>query len=225
MTAGRYPKYFNEDFFKEQSKIMLYFLGGSFSIYGCGIIPSKTAGYFFTNRWQSSNKTWIEKLKFFLESEHKITTNLFKRICKRDHFETYTLAIGSQKMYHHLKKHHLNRHRKDRPFPENINPYIINHFIRGFADVHFSVCNYLHKEDKYEYKYKIITIHNNKEFNSGLERVLVEHADVKPKKVVTDVLLYSNEDVKKIHDFIYRDWNFIKKHNLYLQGKKEKFET
>src|SRR3989344_5048366 len=222
MTAGRHPNYFNESFFDKQSKIMLYFLGGSFSIYRCKMIPKKTEGYSFINQWQSSNKNWIEKLKLFLESEHKITTDLSRRIGKKDLFKTHTLNITSQRMHYALKEYHLNKHKTEILFPENINPYLINHFIRGFADVHFSACNvYLYER----YKNKGITIHYNEEFNSGLEKVLVEHAGIKPKKVVTDTLRYCDEDVKKFHDFIYKDIDFIERSGLYLLGKKEKFEA
>ena len=164
MIARRNSKYFNEGFFNKQSKIMLYFLGGSFSVYRCDTITRKTEGYSFINKWQSSNKNWIEKLKFFLESEHKITTNLSRRIGKGNPFKTYTLSISNQEMYHNLREYHLNEHKINIPFPDNINPHIINHLIRGFADVHFSaqdVCLYE------RYKNKGMVIHYNKEFNSG----------------------------------------------------------
>ena len=114
MTAGRHPNYFNESFFDKQSKIMLYFLGGSFSIYRCKMIPKKTEGYSFINQWQSSNKNWIEKLKLFLESEHKITTDLSRRIGKKDLFKTHTLNITSQRMHYALKEYHLNKHKTER---------------------------------------------------------------------------------------------------------------
>lgn len=234
MGKGRPNKRINEDFFKEESKEMLYLLGISFSKYHC----QKRYNKYPICVWQSSNREIIEKVKRLLRSEHKIQGPIkYKNIRKEGKsFSVYMLRIQNQKLKNDLIRYGLGKPKKERIFPDIKNKDHIDDFIRGFLDAQTKGAVYKRMQIfyrskkrerifKYRYIYKKLSIHFNEAFNSDLEKILLKKADITPVVHKGSNLVYQGENIQNLYDFIYGDRRYIEKHDLYLPNKKQRFEA
>jgi len=189
----------NEHFFDRESKIMMYILGISFSRY----IPS-----FANNRnsWSSTSVELLTKVKRALET----TASIGKPGKRRSRL----LQVTSQHLQDKLEGYGLGVIRSERKFPHSIRNRYLDHFLRGFFDGNVSVTT----------DSSIAISYPSLEFIQGVYIELVANAGIRAEREFYKPLIHLRDpDVDAVYYFLYRDWNFIQKHELYLPFKKSKF--
>ncbi|MBS3096197.1 hypothetical protein J4480_02045 [Candidatus Woesearchaeota archaeon] len=196
-------KHVNEHFFDKESKIMMYIFGISLAIYS----PERNGP---RNTWTSSNEGLLTIVRDHLKSNVEIG--------RPSELNSRNLQFRNQYLHDKLIERGCVYDKSERKFPEGIKKWYSDHLMRGFFDAHVT-CSYVMG------KYPLLQIYSNPVFLQGLHNQLVADAGVSDsKKIDKSPLVYGREDVEKIHDFIYSDWSFIKRHNLYLPSKKERLE-
>jgi len=219
------PKYVNEKFFDEESKAMWYILGISIAQYSQGKLGNSRI-----NKWQSTSKPLIEIVKSSLDSEHAVSSVKNKHIRGKEDFFTNWLVIYNKKIYDALSGRGLDVPKTERIFPEDIEEPYLDHFVRGFFDAKVSCVNTISnvesKGGPREYHSQVLDISFNIPFLKDLYDILVEHAHVGGGKDVSESPLYlRGQNPRLVHDFLYRDWEFIQESGLYLPSKKARFEV
>lgn len=196
-------KHVNEHFFDKESKVMTYLWGMSLAIYS----PERNGP---RNTWTSSNENLLSIVKETLKSNAEIG--------RPSDLNSRNLQFRNQYLHDKLIERGCVYDKSERKFPDGVKGRYPDHLDRGFFDAHVT-CVYTMG------KYPLLQIYFNTAFLQGLHNQLVADAGVSDtKKVDKSPLVYYGEDVQKIHNFIYRDWEFIKRHGLYLPSKKERFE-
>ena len=208
---------------EEELKIIWYLVGVSISKYRK---PRDT--YAYTNQWKSSSRKLVKIVKSNLKATEKIKTEESKG------YRYYRLSVESEELSDSLSKFGLDNKITERTFPEVPVKYL-DHLVRGFWDGNVSCVNtqsepsYIRKKGKtsnYRYNRKIVQICFNKAFRKTLYDKLVKYAGVKSGKKITDgVLSFCAEDLIAVYRFIYRDWDFIKKHGIWVPEKKRLFDV
>jgi len=199
----------NENYFNEESKSMYYILGTFYASY---IPTTLKTGIIF----QSSHKDLVQIVKEELESEHKIISYSDS---ERDRGSYFLRIYGVPKLKAKLEETGLDSDKEKREFPKKIDEEYISHFVRGFLDAKRRTVEVTPTGATR------IKINFNKRFLTDLHKILIKYVGVeqKPKFLSKGILVYNHKDSLKIHDFIYRDWSYIKKHGLYIPSKKESF--
>lgn len=193
-------KQVNEHFFDVESKEMWYVLGISFAKYN----PERGGN---RNTWTSSDEDLLEIVKTSLQSEAKKG-----RPTKKG---SRNFQFRNQYLHDKLIERGCIYNKSERTFPENCEEQYLDHFVRGFFDGNVSVST-----DNYtSISYPSVS------FLQKLYPMLVSHASVRAGRQVTkSPLQLRGQDVIAVHNFIYRDWDFIQEHGLYLLSKKERFK-
>lgn len=129
---------------------------------------------------------------------------------------SYTLQVGR---VHRLRRELLfmgiTEPKDQREFP-NISAGYIDHFVRGFMDGIPSCCT----------KNGINISFQSKEFVTSLHDVLVDYANIIPKRQMSNShFKLIGKDVEKLKDFLYADWETIEGMSIYLPEKKAAFDT
>ena len=193
----------DKHFFDEESKEMWYVLGVSYGTY----FPERKRP---VNTWSSSHLDLIEIIKRELKSGH---TTIEEEI-------TYKLRFRNEHVQSKLFERGAIPGKKNRKFPEDIGEQYLDHFVRGFFDGNVS-CS---KTSIYN-KNVLAISYPSVQFLQQLYSHLVSHASVRSgKEVEKSPLNLTHLDAIAVHDFIYRDWDFIQERGLYLPLKKERFE-
>lgn len=193
----------NEHFFDIESKIMMYLFGISLAIYS----PERNGP---RNTWTSSNEDLLTIVRHHLKSNVEIG--------RPSDLNSRNLQFRNQYLHDKLIERGCVYDKSERKFPEGVKKWYSDHLFRGFLDAHVT-CSYVME------RYPILQIYYNTLLLQGLHNQLVADAGFSnSKKIDKSPLVYYGKDVEKIHDFIYRDWKFIKRHGLYLPSKKERFE-
>lgn len=192
-------KAINKHFFDEESKEMWYVLGVSFSRY----YPQRDKPY---NTWSSQYLGLIQIVKRELKSDHKIiTSNSFILRMRNEHLQSKLFERG------------CIPGKENRKFPEDVEDQYLDHFIRGFFDAQTTA-----HEDPL-----LIQIYFNNDFLRKLHEHFVRVGSVRNREILDRPALNygSASDIAGVHDFLYRDWEFIQRSGLYLPSKKERFEA
>lgn len=224
-------KYVNERFFDsegktpEQLKAMWYVLGISFAQYSSQL-RQQVKGTQHLNRWQSSSKDLVGIVKSCLESEHAISTVANRHIRGEEDFTTYYLKMISEVLYESLHSRGLGVPKEEREFP-HVEEQYLDHFLRGFFDARVrSRLVDANNDSPYESIYPSIEIYFNVTFLKGLYATLVGHAHVKGgREVEKSPLVLGGTNVQALFTFMYRDWEFITEHGLYLPSRKEVYDA
>ncbi len=199
----------NERYFEEESKAMYYVLGAFYNCYR----PSTKYGNYFI--FQSQYKDLVRIINKELESKYSITCTDSKH--GRNSHMIYARSLQLKNDLVHLG---LNAPREERKFPEKIKEENISHFVRGFIDA--TATAFQPKSNGYT----TLEIHFNNLFLSELNDVLKKYAGVnREKKTDSNTIYYGHKNAIRIHDFIYKDWQYIQESGLCLPWKKELFGT
>lgn len=205
-------KKINQHYFDKESKAVYYVLG---AWYGCGtrkkIKNCKDDGTVFEYngiRFGSKTRKLVEIVQRELQSQHKITPDPNKIHSYR--FE----VIGVPTLCGILEELGALKSKRERDFPK-IEEQYISHFVRGFFDARASIYR-RNKKTRIEIMF-------NPSFISGLKKVLEKYAHVKGGGLKKGHVGYSQSNAVKIHDFLYKDWAYIQRHNIYLPFKKRCF--
>lgn len=194
----------DQHFFDYKSKAMMYVLG---TFYVCYRSLSNIRFEF-----RSTHKNLVEIVKDQLKSKHALISDPRGK-------SSHWLDISNVPYLNsELEEMGLNVPKSERRFPEDIPDEFMDHFIRGFIDGKANVAII-------QRKYTKVGIDFNHQFLIGFHNVLVKYAGVERSKPSGDSIYYSHKDSLRIHDLIYQDWGYIKKHGLYLPSNKEVFRT
>jgi len=202
--ARLHSKPINEHYFdlegrtEDELKRRYYVLGAFYANYA-------PAGYNGI-RFSSSSGDLVQIVSDELESQHRIGFN---------EPSSYWIEIhGVPYLRSKLEELGLADDKSKRKFPGYIPDPYLDHFIRGFFDAQM-----IPRTNRYT---NLVILFNN-HFLVRLHHVLSRRANVKRDKPPGNVLFYAHKDSLRIYQFIYRDWQFIKKYGLYLQSKKNSF--
>ena len=187
----------NEYFLDKASEKRDYLLGLFYSCY----IPHGEKGILF----RSNHKDLVKIVKKESKSGHCIVSRPSKSSCR---IEADSVPYLRSK----LKEFGLEIPKSERKFPD---VEYMSHFMRAIVDAKAS----LTESDKRCVKMQIF-FWRNKEFLEKVQEKLKEYAGTKRGHMGKNHLSYGGRDCNKIRDFIYKDWNFIKKSGLYLKQKK-----
>ena len=191
----------DEHFFEQESKEMWYVIGASYCRYSASRTDNR-------NSWRSVNYDLLGIIQTCVDPNQAIGTP--------DKFGSRLLQIKSQHMQDRLKKKGLGVPRSERGFPADIKNRYLDYFVRGFFDAQVSV-----SADE-----RTCVSYPSANFLRGLYKKLVTHAHVRTGRDITStVLCLSQQETAAVHDFIYRDWEYIQEHGLYLPSKKERFKV
>jgi len=209
LKKGRLFKYVNESYFDDPKDVSdlkreYYTLGLLFSCY----TPTTNPGGII---FRSDREGLVEFIKDELESEHAIGS-------EREGGASHQIEIRNNHLRSALEKKGLVKDKSKRRFPK-IEEVYLDHFIRGFFDSQANVGIIKSKRNQTRIWF------NSPSFLSGLHSKLREHAKVKLGKLSGNFLRYGHADSIRIHDFIYRDWDFMKYEGSYLKSREEKFNT
>src|SRR3989344_1960318 len=207
---NKMTKSVNEHFFDKKSKEMYYVLG---LVYGSYAPPFHYQDFVL---FRESNEHLINIIRHQLQSDHNIIPDNRGK-------SSYFFAFRSPYMRSRLEEIGLTQDKTKRSFPEGIKDEYLDHFIRGFFD---EQC-YIKKQ---EYNPSLIKIGFSfyKSFLEKLKEVLNNCLGLKGSEINDGVgrqsrLSYGHYSSLKLYEFIYRDFEYIQKHNLYLPKKKNLF--
>lgn len=193
----------NERFFDKESKEMWYALGVSFSKYSASRTDDR-------NSWSVNSYRLLEIVQSCLEAEQKIGTP--------DKNGNALFQVRNKHLQDNLRERGLGVPKSEREFPKDCGEQYLDHFVRGFFDSNVTVSTKSTGSLYTRVSYPSV------QFLQELYIGLAKHAGVKPgRKINISVFDLNGTDVIAVHNFIYRDWDFIKEHGLYLPAKKEKF--
>lgn len=153
----------------------------------------------------ANNKDLLEIVKRLLQSEHNIYGD------NRARHNSFYLTFSSELVYDYLENRGIGP-KKRRKFPE-LDDEFASHFIRGFYDSESGI-----RQDM------SLNFGFPRRFLLGLQRYLHENAETTKKQVKNNHLGYADEDIERIYDFIYQDWEYVKRKGLYLPEKKSELE-
>ncbi|MEK6932937.1 MAG: helix-turn-helix domain-containing protein [Nanoarchaeota archaeon] len=205
-------KLVNEYFFDNKSREMYYILGTSYSAYAPPLHHKDTILF------RNSDEKLVKIIRNELQSDHEIIPD---NRGKSSYFFNFT----SSQMRSKLNNIGLKQDKAERQFPDDIPEEYVSHFIRGFFDAGVYIIpnwnNELTTSCRLSF-YKLFLEGLGNKLNSFLELKNKEF-NIYKNTGKTFFILYGHKDSLKIHDFIYRDFEYVKEHNLYLASKKDLF--
>ena len=192
----------DEYFLDQSSKRRDYLLGLFYSCY----IPHGERGILFRSNYEEL----VEIIKKESKSMHSIVIHPSK--------SSYWLEANSASyLRSRLREFGLKDKKSERKFPEDIE--YMSHFIRAIIDAKAS----LTESDGRCVKIEIYFWRNN-DFLQKVQEQLRMYAITKRGYLCDNHLTYGGRDCNRIRDFIYRDWNLIKRSGLYLKQKRRILE-
>jgi hypothetical protein len=204
-------KYIDEHFLDEESEKMYYLWGSFFVCY----TPYKENGVMFKSRY----KDLVEIIKRESKSEHIVMEDNRNIVMEdnRNKSSYWIVAQGVPILRSRLAKLGLDLPKEKREFPKRINEKKLSHFVRGFFDAKASI----------NVRKELTTtgIRFNHLFLLDLHQTFIKYAKAEGGGSKENYVSYGHNDSIKIHNFIYQDWDFIKKSGLYLPFKKQLFNT
>jgi len=207
---NKMTKSVNEHFFDKKSKEMYYVLG---LVYGSYAPPFHYQDFVL---FRESNEHLINIIRHQLQSDHNIIPDNRGK-------SSYFFAFRSPYMRSRLEEIGLTQDKSKRSFPEDIKDEYLDHFIRGFSDEQGHI-------EKQPYNPSLIRIgfYFYKSFLEKLKEVLNNCLGLKGSEINDgggrqSSLSYGYYSSLRLYEFIYRDFEYIQKHNLYLPRKKDLF--
>lgn len=199
-------KYLNQLYFDdENSKRMHYVLGAFYA----NLSYDSAYGIIF----RSNKRNLVELVQDELESNHSLIRD------KRSNHHSYWIEIeNAEYMRYRLQELGIVEDKSKRKFPSNMGKTYLSHFVRGFFDAKARV----HGKNG---KLPSIEITFNKEFLLGLNGILAKYPGVEQVAPTQDFITYKGGDVSKIYDFIYGDWEYVRKSGSYVPLQKHRFDT
>jgi len=158
--------------------------------------------------FRSKHKKLVELVRDEIFPGHSITSD--NRKGKSSHWIN---AYSTPRLYSKLEELGLTVPKKEREFPENISENQLYNVVRGFFDA----------EAAKNVRKNYIRIGFCNRFLSGLNKVLIKHAGINGGTLKDNELIYKKDDAIKIYNFIYQNFDFIKRNGSYLREKKEAF--
>jgi len=208
ITNSKKRKYVNENFFNNQSMENSYILG----LFYASLNPHYKYEDVFV--FSSKYKKLTETVKEKLESKSKIINPRGRN--------SYIIEINNKNIHEKLDEFGLWKNKNYREFL-NINEDCLSDFIRGFFDSQGYI-----KRNNNGNNYIIFDF--NKKFLGKLNKILSERAGAKLRNIrksksnsLHGTITYKHEDCMKIYNYIYKDFDYIKKNNLYLKEKRDLF--
>ena len=232
ITSGRSThadEYFFDQNFKsdKELRIMWYVLGVSYATYS----QYTYKGLYYINQWQSSHKEPIEKVKSFLKSRNKISKQSYKNIREDGKsFYVYSLKIANRHLFGVLARFGLGVSKKHRKFPKHLNEIFFGDFARGILDAKGKFRSYVRpfrsEYGESTYVSHILNLFYNKDFLDHFYRYLVKYAGISNRKrIKKPPLQIFMGDAILVHDFIYRDFEFLQETGAYINVKKVSLEN
>ncbi|MFH1506379.1 MAG: hypothetical protein ABIE94_05335 [archaeon] len=206
-----------EDFFDGNSGDVWYLAGFSWSAYSSE--RERNNGGDYRNCWNSTKSGLITKVRKKLETDaaiqHPPGSEQFRLQIRNDHLQESLVRKGCL----------LDR--TERTFPEGLDKRRARHFIRGFLEDRLIFFDKLSETG--QYYINDLRVRFNPDFLEELYDALIEYTGVNRGKGVkygpTPQLWFGHEDSIRIHDFLYTiDWDYTKKHDLWLPSVKRRFE-
>ena len=201
---GRHPNYVNEQYFDSQSRAMYYVLGAFYA----KASPRPENGITF----QCSSRDLVQIVKEQLDSKHKIISD------PRGKPSHWLRMRSVPYMRSRLDELGFLKHKSERRVPKNIPKKYVSHFARGFIDAKAQVRVTEDGRTNVRISFYEIPL-------KDIHELLVEYAGIKHPAPKGNKILYGHKNSIRMHDFIYRDWEYIKEYGIYLPSKKEAFRT
>lgn len=162
-------------------------------------------GYYFA--FYSNNYEILEKIKFFLSSNHKIGKRKISANCPN---QRCIIQIGSKKIYYDLLALGMTRNKsKTLQFPYIPVPYLRD-FVRGYFDGDGNILfkKYFRKNrGKYKHYFATKFISGSYDFLESLRGKLIKHAGVSQGSFFEGtrsfVLSFAMKDSKRLCAFMY----------------------
>lgn len=198
---------------------MAYVLG-FFAADGYVTKPKEGGGFWCLD---IQDKEHIEKIKFVIGAEHKISTR------KRIDGTSYRLQIGSVEMCRDLRKLGFSERKTKRMTVPNVPKKYFNDFVRGYFDGDGNIwMGEIHKDRKRKNRYVVLKLYFTScslDFLKGLHTRLCSFGFTggciyTSKKKQFSRLQYSTVNALKLYDFMYNDQCV----SLFLDRKKKVFE-
>ncbi|MFH1053956.1 MAG: hypothetical protein V1740_06075 [Candidatus Woesearchaeota archaeon] len=204
---GRRPKNVNFRYFDYPTKKSWYVLGLFAACYsGCG----QKGIYFSTHHSGIADLVHTE-----LEFEHELLT------IERPGSLTYRIQVSNAlELRSRLENIGLNSDKHKRRFPDGLRMPYLSHFVRGFYDGK-AILTTTHQRTS-------VSFYFNHDFMLRLHNVFMDYAGVQrlpSEKEDWTNIWYNPEDALRIYDFIYKEWDFIENHGIYLPSKRKAFIT
>lgn len=221
--GGSNRRKFNADFFKRWSNKMAYVLG---FLYADGNITnavksSRTQYIKFSN----NDKEILRKIKLALESEHAIRSrpphlSLHKNGKFYQSSESFSLRIGSKKMFNDLLKFGLTPSKSKTMRLPHIPSKYLPHFVRGYFDGDGTI--YIGPKEKI-IKANVSFSSGGEKFLKSLSNSLTKNLGVKKRKTYKgkrdfQIRYYTKESID-MFKFMYNNSN-----GLFLQRKFDIFK-
>ncbi|MBI4439454.1 AraC family transcriptional regulator [Candidatus Woesearchaeota archaeon] len=194
-------KYINEFFFDRDSPEKWYILGAALSCYS-----SSDGAICF----RSQHRDLVRIVMDALESGHTLSED------PREKSSYWFGAMGCDHLIYRLSDYGLDKPKNKRGFPDVPEQYI-DDFVRGVIDARANI----HVSNGRT----TIYLRGNKTFLLGLNNSLRRYAGVERDRPVDGRLTYLHSDAKKIYEFIYRNFDRIKRDGIYLPSKKKLYAT
>lgn len=199
-----HPYYVNEHYFDNPSRAMYYVLGLSYP----KLKPAQENGITF----RCSSKNLVQIVEEQLESDHAIMSD------PRGKNSHWIEMQSVPYMRNKLDELGFLKHKSKRRVPKDMPKKYARPFVRGFVDAKAKV--YVIDGERTN-----VEIHHYNTPLRDIHRLLVEYAGVKHPTPKGSSVIYNHNDSIRIHNFIYQDWKYTKKHGLYLPSKKKAFRT
>jgi len=180
-------------------KVLWYFLGMSYTRYSSSAVDDR-------NTWYSTHRDVVRQIKRLLHDRtNSITQGSGRQV---------RLQIRNRGLQANMAQHGLGVPKSERLFPQ-VPDETIDHFVRGLYDSNVSVSG---EKPSAQFYYP------NVNFKKGLNEILCNYAGIKPgRKIGHRPFSVRGNDLARLHDFIYRDWEYIRIKKLYIKEKYLKF--
>jgi hypothetical protein len=207
----------NRNFFKKWSQDMAYVLG--FFVADGSMIKSKRYAHYI--EFHSIDREIIEKIKFSMDSDHKIS---HRKPTKITYSDAYRLQLGSKEMFEDLLKLGMTQNKSlTLNFPSVPDKFLSN-FIRGYFDGDGCISFGKYKCKDRKNPRWMITVR----FTSGSKKFLIAlhnklgnicKGGFITKKNRGHELIYSFKDSLALYKFMYNNVPAL----IYMERKYKKF--
>lgn len=209
----------NEKFFERWTPVMAYVLG-FFCADGCLFLNPRGSHYL---AFYSTDRPIIEKIRNALGAKHRIG---FRPIGKRMRQPSYSLQLGSKKMFQTLQRLGIVPNKKKRLVLPDVPEKYLGDFLRGYFDGDGNVWFGTTRKPNRNIPTRTLRtrfVNGNRGFLQALALRIRQSLQTRPVRVSFGGgafrLEYAIADSRKIYRFMYTG-----RTNLYLPRKKAIFE-
>lgn len=213
---------FDEHFFyqkgktPDQLKVLWYILGVSARSYSSHR-PSRRGDP--CNVWSSGQRELIEIIKRCLKSEHAIS------YLDNGRTRQWRLQIVNEPLAIRLSTEYgLGENGSQHELPEDLPLTYLDHYTRGLYDSGGKCREYTKTPDNQSMRERVdLRIRLSEPLREGIYYILLRRANIPPAVGSYNTsprhLIFTGDAIHRIADYMYRDWEFIESHGLYVQDK------